>query len=100
MSDAPASKANPARTLVTIIMDLLVVVAVVLLAHLVIVFFGQLASQPWAEGVVRLTSRLIAPLGVAAIKTPYGGIFDVNAALTILIVLGGEWILGTVRRTV
>ncbi len=64
---------KPVRTLITIIMDLLVVVAIVLTVRLCVVFFGQLAAQGWGQTVIALTNPLIIPFGVAAIKTPYGG---------------------------
>jgi hypothetical protein len=99
MSDTPVKRSAPARTFITILMDVLVVVAVVLVAHLVIVFFGQIAGQAWAKSVVDITRRVVVPLGGGAIKTPYGGVFDMNAAGTVLIVLGIEWLLGVVRRT-
>jgi hypothetical protein len=100
MSETPAKGSAPVRTVITLLMDVLIGVAIVLVAHMVIVFFGQIAAQPWAKSVVDLTRRIVAPLGVAGIKTPYGGIFDVDAAGTIFIVLGIEWVLGVVRRSV
>jgi hypothetical protein len=78
-------------------MDLLVVVAVALTARLCIVFFGQLAAQGWGKAVVALTSPLVVPFGVAAVKTPYGGRFEVNVALTIVVVLLVEWVLSGIR---
>jgi hypothetical protein len=88
---------KPVRTLITIVMDLLVVVAVALTARLCIVFFGQLAAQGWGKAVVALTSPLVVPFGVAAVKTPYGGRFEVNVALTIVVVLLVEWVLSGIR---
>lgn len=91
---------KPARTLITVIMDILVVVAIVLTAALVIGFFGQLAVQAWGRSILALTKPLIIPFGIAPIKTPYGGIFSVNAALTIVVLLGAEWLLSTIRSRV
>jgi hypothetical protein len=88
---------KPVRTLITIVMDLLVVVAIALTARLCIVFFGQLAAQGWGKTVVALTSPLVVPFGVAAVKTPYGGRFEVNVALTIVVVLLVEWVLSGIR---
>jgi uncharacterized protein YggT (Ycf19 family) len=88
---------NPARTLITIVMDILVVIAIALTVRLVVLFFGQLAAQGWAQTVIALTKPLVIPFGVSAIKTPYGGVFDVNAALTVVVVLGIEWLLSGVR---
>lgn len=88
---------KPIRTLITIVMDLFVVVAIALTARLCIVFFGQLAAQGWGKTVIALTSPLTIPFGVAAIKTPYGGQFEVNVALTVVVVLVVEWVLSGVR---
>jgi len=91
---------RPARTFITVVMDILVVLAIVLTATLVVVFFGQLAVQPWARSLVALTRPLIIPFGIAPIKTPYGGIFSVNIALTIVVLLVVEWVLSAVRSRV
>jgi len=88
---------KPARTIITIIMDILVVLAIALTVRLVVVFFGQLSAQGWAQSVIALTTPLVIPFGVDAIKTPYGGYFDVNAALTIVVLLGVEWVLSGIR---
>ena len=88
---------KPVRTLITIVMDLLVVVAIILTVRLCVVFFGQLAAQGWGQTVIALSSPLILPFGVAAIKTPYGGVFEVTTALTIVVVLLVEWVLSGVR---
>jgi hypothetical protein len=78
-------------------MDLFVVVAIALTARLCIVFFGQLAAQGWGKTVIALTSPLVIPFGVSAIKTPYGGAFEVITALTIAVVLLVEWVLSGIR---
>lgn len=85
------------RKVVLIIMDLLVVVAIAVTTRLVIQFFGQLDAQSWGKTVVGLTQRLVIPFGVDAIKTPYGGVFGVNEALTIVALLVGEWVLSIIR---
>lgn len=89
--------AKPVRSILTVVMDILVAVAIALTVRLIVVFFGQLSSQPWAEAVINFTSLLVIPFGVDAIKTPYGGYFDVNAALTIVVVLIIEWVLSVIR---
>lgn len=88
---------NPLRTILTIVMDVLVAVAIALTLRIIVLFFGQLAVQPWARAIVNFTSILVLPLGMHPIKTPYGGIFDVNAAITIVIVLVAEWVLSVIR---
>jgi hypothetical protein len=94
----PAGTASPVRRLVTVVMDVLVIVAVLLVAHMVVSFFGQLSGAAWGKGLLNLTRLAVVPLGVSPIATPYGGTFDVNAACTILLLLGGEWVLGLARR--
>ncbi len=88
---------KPARTIITIIMDVLVVIAVALTARLVVVFFGQLSAQAWAQSVIAITAPLVIPFGVDPIKTPYGGFFEVTTALTIVVVLAVEWLLSGIR---
>ena len=95
---APASP-SPARTVITIVMDVLVAVVVVLVVHLVVRFFGVLATPAWGAGLVKLTSLAVLPFGIGAIETPYAGVFDVNAAATCIVLLAVEWVLGLVRRS-
>jgi uncharacterized protein YggT (Ycf19 family) len=89
---------RPVRTLITIVMDLFIVVAVAMTIRLCIVFFGQLAAQGWGKAIVALTHPLLIPFGVADIKTPYGGVFEVSTALTIVAVLLLEWMLSGIRN--
>lgn len=91
------ANSNPVRTIITIVMDALVVVAIAETARLVVRFFGQLAAQGWGEALIALTNPVTIPFGIEAIKTPYGGIFDVDAAVTIAVLLVIEWILSIVR---
>ena len=95
-----AAKGSAARTGVTVLMDLFVAVAVVSLTHLVISFFGAASSTTWGAALLRLTRYAVLPLGVSGVATPYSGVFDANAALTVLALLGLEWALGLVRRNV
>ncbi len=85
------------RTLLTVIMNVLIVVAIALTARLVVLFFGQLASLEWSKALVSVTDLMVIPFGIEQIKTPYGGAFDANAALTILLVLALEWVLSLMR---
>lgn len=93
-----AERTRVARTVVTVVMDLFVAVAVVLVVHLVVSFFGAASSASWGQSMLRLTRLLVIPAGIAPVPTPYGGQFDVNAAGTVLALLGLEWVLGLVRR--
>lgn len=81
-------------------MDVLVAVVAVLVVHLVVGFFGTFAGAEWGAGVLALTRVIVVPLGFERMPTPYGGVFDVNAAVMGLALIVGEWVLGLVRRTV
>jgi hypothetical protein len=91
------SNGKPVRTVLTILMDVLVAVAIAETLRLVVMFFGQLSEQGWGEAIIAFTDRLTIPFGIEAIKTPYGGVFDVAAALTIVVLLLVEWVLSVVR---
>ncbi|MGB4592779.1 MAG: hypothetical protein WBI63_03255 [Coriobacteriia bacterium] len=90
--------AKPARTILTILMDLLVLLAVCLTAGVVVRFFGVLAGAPVGEQYLRFVAVITIPLGMDSIPTPYGGVFDVNAAISIVAVLVAEWALSVARR--
>jgi hypothetical protein len=40
----------------------------------------------------------VLPLGIDGVRTPYAGVFKVDAAATIMLLLVAEWLLGLVRR--
>lgn len=88
---------KPARAIIGILVNVLTVLAIAVTARLVIEFFGQLAAQEWGKAVIALTNPVVIPFGVDAIKTPYGGFFDVDAALMVGIYLGAEWLLSGIR---
>ncbi|MHB1340333.1 MAG: hypothetical protein ACYC77_03390 [Coriobacteriia bacterium] len=90
--------AKPARTVLTIVMDVLVLLAVCLTVGVVVRFFGGLADTGVGEQYLRFVSVITLPLGIESFKTPYGGVFDVNAAVSIGIVLLVEWALSVARR--
>ena len=81
----------------TVIMDVFVVLAVAESIRVVVRFFGTLAAQGWGELIVMLTDYITVPFGIAVIKTPYGGVFDADAALTVGLLLLIEWVLSIVR---
>lgn len=91
------ANSKPVRSILTILMDILVVVAIAETLRLVIRFFGQLSAQGWGEVVIAFTDPVTLPLGLEAIKTPYGGVFDVNAAVTVVLLLVFEWVLSVAR---
>ncbi len=87
------------RTIITVVMDVMWVWAAIVVAHLVITFFGALAGADWGKAVLGLTRLVVLPFPLKSVITPYGGHFDVAATVTIVLLLGGEWVLGMVRRT-
>lgn len=89
---------KPVRTLITVAMDILVIVAVCVTIGIVVRFFGTLASTTVGASYLRFADVLRLPVGFESIPTPYGGFFDVNAAVTVAIVLLIEWALSVARR--
>lgn len=88
---------SPMRSVLTVVMDILIVIAVVETFRIIVMFFGQLASQSWGETVVALTNPITGPFGVEAVKTPYGGVFDIEASITVGVMLVVEWMLSVVK---
>jgi hypothetical protein len=92
------TKPSLTRTLTTLLMDLIVVVAVGGLTHLVVSFFGSMAGTSWGRGLLALTRYAVLPIGIPPVPTPYGGFFVVDAMGTVLALLAVEWVLGVLRR--
>lgn len=78
-------------------MNTLVVVAFTLTARLVVAFFGGLSASAPGTFVLRATDFITIPFGILPINTPYGGVLDGDGALSILVVMGVEWLLTRVR---
>jgi hypothetical protein len=85
------------RTVLTVVVDILIVLAVALAFRQFVVFSARIAHLGWAEAFNALASKFVIPFGVADIKTPYGGVFDVDNALTVIVFVAAEWILSSVR---
>ena len=88
------------RMLVTFVMDALVIAAVVVLARIVLLFFGHVAALPLSRIVADLAGRAVVPFGFGSVPTPYAGVFDLNAAATVVAMLAIEWLIGVLRRAV
>jgi hypothetical protein len=86
------------RVFLTVVIDVLIVLAVALTARQFILFSGQIAAQNWALAYDALTKYLVVVWGFSPVKTPYGGLFDVNNALTVVIALAAEWSLSAIRN--
>lgn len=85
------------RTILTVVVDILIVCAIALALREFLIFFARFSHQGWAQAYTTLTAKLVIPFGFADIKTPYGGVFDVDNALTVLVFVGAEWVLSAVR---
>lgn len=88
------------RLLLTVVMNVLLLIAALLLARIVIEFFGHLSSAGWAISYMDLTRPLAHSFGLGRIATPYRGVFDFNAGAMLGAVLLVEWVLAFVRRFV
>jgi hypothetical protein len=95
-----SAKSSAGRTVITVVMDVIVIVAVAALTHLVISFFGSMSGSSWGKGLLALTRFTVVPIGITPLTTPYGGLFHVDAMVTVLGILAVEWALGLVRRNV
>jgi hypothetical protein len=86
------------RSVLLVFMDGLFILAVIDVARLVVRFFGELGGSEVGVQLVRLTEWLVIPFGMDVVRSPYGGVFDWNAALTVGILIVIEVVLGLVRR--
>ncbi len=89
---------KPVRVVLTIAMDLLVVIAVCATIGIVVRFFGTLANTSAGSAYLRFAAIVRVPAGFSAIQTPYGGVFDVDATITVALALLVEWALSVARK--
>ena len=85
------------RTVLTAVINVLTFCAIVDTVRLGVRFSGKFAAHEWGKLVVTLSDPLVFPLGFRAVKTPYGGVFDVDAALMIAAFLVIETVLSGIR---
>jgi len=72
---------------------------ILLLARIIFLFFGSLKTVPGYEQVVSLTDSFIGPLkGIAPVKTPYDGQFDIAATGALLVALVLEFMLQGIQN--
>jgi hypothetical protein len=88
---------NHARATLTAFMNVLFVLGMLLTGRIVIEFFGALAMTAMGRVIVEITEFLVLPLDLGGVRTPYGGVFDVDAAITVVLVLLLEWVLSVLR---
>lgn len=86
------------RTVLTVIMDALVVAAIVLTAALVAGFFGSLGQSPIGEWLRGLAAMLTVPLHLPTWQTPYSGSFSADTGASVVLLLAAEWLLSVLRR--
>lgn len=87
------TRGRPGRTILSIITDVLMVVAVIETVRLVVMFFGGLSATDLGTTFIALTDRITLPLGLSPIKTPNGGVFDLDTVATIGAIVAVEWLL-------
>ena len=85
------------RTALSIVVNVILVVTVLLAVRLVALFTAQFATSGWGSAVIKATSFLVIPFGLSVIRTPYGGGFSVNTAVTIVVLLLADWVLSGLR---
>lgn len=88
---------RPTRTVLNVIANIVLIVAIALVARVVVEFFGALAQTGFGSVVIAITDPITPPLGVASPRTPYGGIFDSDAAVAVVVLLLVEWGLSVAR---
>jgi hypothetical protein len=59
-----------------------------------------MAAQHWGKAFITFTSMLVVPFGFHAIRTPYGGVFDLSAALMVVVYLLIEWVVAGINSRV
>lgn len=85
------------RAILTLVTYVLIVVAVALAIRQFVIFSGDIAARSWAQAFNALSKHLVIPFGISSIKTPYGGRFDIDNALTIVVAILAEWALSVMR---
>ena len=70
------------------LMDVLLVLAVLVLVRLVVGFFGGVAASAPGAWYLTATRALVPPLaGAWSVRSPYGGVFSVDAGMVIVTLL-------------
>jgi hypothetical protein len=85
------------RSTLTVVMNVLFVLALAVTTRIVVEFFGALAMTTLGDAVVTATEFFVLPLELGGPRTPYGGYFDLDAALTVVVLMLLEWMLSIVR---
>jgi len=91
-------RANPFVTVLALVVNFFVLLAAAMVVVTTVRFFGALSAHPIGQTVVELGSIITIPLGINLVKTPFGGVFDANAALTAGIFMLVEWLVSALRN--
>jgi len=91
-------RADPFASALTVIINLLIILAGVMVIVTTVRFFGALSAHPAGQIIVELGSIITIPFGINLIKTPFGGVFDANTALTAGSLLLAEWVVSGLRN--
>jgi hypothetical protein len=98
-SDVAVSQDQRAKTALTALMDVALVLAVLLTGRLFVGFFSAVSVTQFGSWYLVVTSHLAPPLaGNWSVRTPYGGAFSVDTGIVIIGLLLIEWALATARR--
>jgi hypothetical protein len=88
------------KNLMGVLVFATVLVMLALLTRLVFEFFGELHRVALYKQVHSVTGHFLLPVHLPAFKTPYGGVFDSLAALSLVVVVGIEYVLSILRKNV
>ena len=89
----PSKTGAPTRPFMAV-MDVILVLVALAVLRLIIGFFGPLAASVGGAAYLSLTRHLIPPLAASwSVSSPYGGVFSVDAAILIVVLLAAEWLL-------
>jgi len=94
----PNAVRSTIRLALLLVMNLLFVFCLLLVVRLFLLLFHPLSTLPVYKPLTALTAPLVLPAGMSNIPSQFNGFFEVNAAVTILLILVLEYLLGTVRR--
>lgn len=97
---ARSSGARVLRNLIGVVVAVVVVAMLGLLARVVFQFFGALQSGGFHDALMTYTAPVVLPIPVGNPATPYGGVFDLRATLSLLVFLVVEFLLTGLRRRV
>ena len=85
------------QALVTAVIVVTALLGLLILARIILLFFGQLKTVPGYEQVLNVSKPFILSLETGKIETPYDGQFDLPATITLLLIIVLESFLSVFR---